>query len=157
MCRIKCRTSTFGWTPIWVKNILGRPVDYRINSIAGLCGIRHIILEDEAQFDLMSAEYPDSYPPNILCTWTVSSVSKSLITVDVFDLLLETGFDYLIFGKGSDATVSSTIVTKMTGTTKIRRLVFSGDDAIWIKFLTDRTGVERGFSLGIKSEEDLGI
>ena len=57
-------------------------------------------------------------------------------------------------GTGNDVGIESTIMAKLTGDTKLAKIV-SNNDTIWIEMLTDATGSQMGFFFSLLRVETL--
>ncbi len=56
-------------------------------------------------------------------------------------------FDFLVIGYGDDPSDSITILVKLTGKPKLRTVLV--EDAVWLTFVTDSSGVESGYKIDI--------
>ena len=90
-----------------------------------------------------------------MCSYVIESVDGKQLLVDILDLELERGYDFLIFGNGEDSSNSKSTIARLTGTTKMHRFV-SPESKIWIKFITDRTGTGRGFDIHFREKLNEG-
>jgi hypothetical protein len=65
--------------------------------------------------NLTSPSYPEDYPPNLDCQWTIPAGHDEDISIMISDLDLEDGYDYLILCEGNKD-CNHDNVTRYTGT-----------------------------------------
>ena len=122
------------------------------------CGIRNYILLNETITlqPVSKTENRIQYQNDVLCVYFISSSLDSdniLLRIEEFNL--ELNFDFLIIGYGDDPSDSSTELVKLTGHPKLRTMLV--EDAVWLAFVTDPSGVESGYKINIKIISDESI
>ncbi len=119
--------------------------------IAGNCGVSKIFLQEGTIDNLTSAHYPYTYPSDLSCSWLVeSSDERFRILVDIVEFRVERGYDFVIVEDIIDNKHQTrSTITRLTGVVGITKIVSSGDQMV-IKFITDRTGGDKGFNLDLK-------
>lgn len=122
----------------------------------GDCGVRNVFIESGDIKNLTSADYPNPYSNDLLCKYEIESVEGKYLLVDILDFELERGYDFLEFGNGEGSSDSESMIARLTGTTKIRRLILL-TSKMWIKFITDRTGTRRGFNVHFREKYNEGM
>lgn len=98
---------------------------------------------------MASPDYPEDYPNNEYITWTFVSEPGSLIAVNVFDLALEDGFDFLRFGSGRDPNNTATELAALTGSELPDEQFVTRGNELWVTFVTDGAFNERGFFINL--------
>ncbi|PIK48307.1 hypothetical protein BSL78_14846 [Apostichopus japonicus] len=73
----------------------------------------------------------------------------SLIAVNVFDLALEDGFDFLRFGSGRDPNNTATELAALTGSELPDEQFVTRGNELWVTFVTDGAFNERGFFINL--------
>ena len=103
---------------------------------------------------LYSAKYPDNYPLEIECTWFVYSAIDAKIMLQFEDFLTEKNHDTLAVGSGHNATKSSEIVSLSYHWTPMSVIV--GGGAMWVRFVSSRSVVKRGFHVTFRQVVNQG-
>ena len=68
--------------------------------------------------------------------------------IHIQDFDMEEGYDFLLVGNGDNSAIGESTIAALTGKIKLRTLA-SGDDVLWMRVATDRTGVAKGFELNV--------
>jgi len=101
---------------------------------------------DEATGVLQSPSYPKTYPPNAKCFFILETQPTKNIRLDFKAFELEKSFqcryDYLEIRDGR--TSDSRVLAKLCGN-KLPNPIISTDNALYIKFVSDRTTSRSGF------------
>ena len=121
---------------------------------SGSC-LEEIYIFDEVGANLTSPLFPAQYPTNYDCSWIfTANVNMSSIVINVLEFNVERGYDFLTIGYGRN-TSSGSEVARLTGSSVIRMIVISGS-AVWLRFVSDYTGVNYGYMLYITATNDDG-
>ncbi|XP_072030188.1 tolloid-like protein 2 [Amphiura filiformis] len=111
-------------------------------SFLGECGIRYIRIGSNSEvITLTSPGYPKSYGNNLVCEWSVSATELRRIVIRIIDFEMEDVYDFLIIGDGENS-VNGSILVSLNGDIKLNTLTSTGSK-MWIKLVTDQTGVAR--------------
>ncbi|XP_077981827.1 cubilin-like [Glandiceps talaboti] len=99
-----------------------------------------------------SPHYPNYYPHNSNCVWTIQVSASKTIKISFSDFDLEENYDFVLIG-GTD-TVGVDTVAELTGGDKPKDIIIDSHMA-WIHFTSDLSGDGAGFSLDFEeySEE----
>ncbi len=102
---------------------------------------------------LLSPGYPLRYRNGLVCEWQITASGQRKVLIEIRDFEMEYGFDFLKIGEGTNSANTSSLLTKITGKTKITS-VFTSSSAMWITMATDGTGTYKGFELWIYSHAE---
>ncbi|XP_069122184.1 cubilin-like [Argopecten irradians] len=95
----------------------------------------------------ISPDYPNTYPHNTECFWTITVSRGSQIVLNVTDIDMEGGsscyFDYILIKDGSSI---GTQLGRFCGSTT-PDAIQSRSNALWIKYKTDYSVAGRGFHI----------
>jgi cubilin len=105
--------------------------------------------------ELTSPNYPDSYPSNISCQWTISADSSASVVLKILDFSLQGNTascsgDYVTIYDGYST--SSPIIQQVCGQLLNRQFTSTGP-FMTVAFQSDETGSSRGFKLQYNSQE----
>ena len=89
------------------------------------------------------------YRNDLICSWTVIATDDTKVLLEVIDLGMEDGYDFLMIGNGLDPGESLSVITSLTGSVKIRTLTSSGH-GMWLTIATDGTTTGRGFHINMR-------
>ncbi|XP_033761795.1 cubilin-like [Pecten maximus] len=99
----------------------------------------------------ISPNYPNTYPHNAECFWTITASRGSQIVLNITDIDMEGGsscyFDYILIRDGSS---SGRQLGKFCGTST-PDAVHSSSNSLWIKYRTDYSVAGRGFHISYRS------
>ncbi|XP_022079238.1 uncharacterized protein LOC110973075 isoform X2 [Acanthaster planci] len=98
------------------------------------CGEETITVDFEP-VDFLSPKYPDKYPAELACTWTITTAEANVIFVHVKDFQTEPSHDVLKL-KGQTFYSASTSQFSLDGKTKVRSVVFNSSSIV-IEFISD--------------------
>ncbi|XP_071811335.1 uncharacterized protein [Apostichopus japonicus] len=103
----------------------------------------------EASGLIQSPDYPNSYPHNQDCVWTITLPSEGNAVLLVFEeFALEFGFDYLYVGEGPD--LDENVVSILTGFENPSEIQTSTNQ-VWLRFTSDEAEAAAGFSIQYSS------
>ncbi len=124
--------------------------------IVDFCGDSLLQIPVHDIYNLTTPYYPDTYPNSADCTWIAQSPRPhGTIKILFPDFDLETNYDYLTIGQGNNRT-DDTMVLKLTGKSGLASLSVS-DEAVWIRFKSDRGVAWYGFVLQISWTVNAGM
>ncbi len=110
-----------------------------------MCGVSTIYLTYyDTSVSLTSPSYPKYYEPNIHCIWYISGIASTRVVARIHDLQMENGYDFVIFGNGVDSSIKSSLIAKLTGSTKLKTLT-GRQSQMWVEMITDRYVGRKGF------------
>ncbi len=89
------------------------------------------------------------YRNDLVCSWTVIATDNTKVLLEVVDLQMEDGYDFVMIGNGLDPGDSSTLLKSLTGNAKIRTLT-SSENGMWLTIATDGTTTGRGFHINMR-------
>ncbi|XP_053408750.1 cubilin-like isoform X2 [Mercenaria mercenaria] len=126
----------------------GFSASYVALNASTLCGSAYTDLTGV----ITSPNFPDGYPHQRECTWTITAPEGNQILINVTDFNLENhpncNYDYLEIRNGGYG--SSPLVGKYCGTT-IDRIIVSHSNRMYIKLVTDQSLSAPGFRLSYDS------
>ncbi|XP_070564555.1 cubilin-like [Ptychodera flava] len=93
--------------------------------------------------NLSSPRYPDKYSHGSDCMWTITVPGASRIKISFHDFDLESGYDFLYIGNGTQET-SGSHAFEFTGTGIPKDVILNGDEA-WVHFTSDYSISGDGF------------
>ncbi|XP_070564554.1 cubilin-like [Ptychodera flava] len=93
---------------------------------------------------IKSPNHPSDYPNHADCVWTISLGENQRIKITFNDFNLETDYDKLLIGEGTDPTSDQYV--ELTGPDLPDPIVSSGNE-MWLRFKTDWSIVKSGFNL----------
>ncbi|XP_070570521.1 CUB and sushi domain-containing protein 1-like [Ptychodera flava] len=99
---------------------------------------------------ITSPNYPDPYPSNSACRWTVSTTGAH-VHVSVTDFVLEECCDFYSAGNGLQPSQNSSVVWMLSGTTAPAEFESDGPE-VWITFSSDSSVERRGFNVTVTDE-----
>ncbi|XP_077990107.1 uncharacterized protein LOC144444533 isoform X2 [Glandiceps talaboti] len=114
------------------------------------CG-GHIDFSEGTDVNLTSPNYPDKYPANSDCTWTISTDLGKRIEISFEDFVLENSYDYLRIGEGNDPTDSNTETRELTGS-GLPSDYTTPAHLMWLQFTSDGIVQKSGFWAKLSSE-----
>ena len=94
--------------------------------------------------DLTSYNYPNSYPNNLRCLWTVQCQEGGRILVEFIDFRTEPGYDYLYIGTAQNGT---TLRYNGNYPTTLDVLSPADGSPLYFEFYTDGSVTYPGFHL----------
>ena len=111
---------------------------------------RHILREKEGY--IKSPNYPNTYPNNFDCIYTVAAAQGEVISLDIEDLILEPSkhmcnFDYLMIYDGKD--MKSPLLRTFCGRA-YPETIYSSGNSLTLQFSTDDDGRMKGFMIKYK-------
>ncbi|XP_070570522.1 CUB and sushi domain-containing protein 1-like [Ptychodera flava] len=113
------------------------------------CGSDLYIEAGESVY-ITSPNYPDLYPSNSACKWTVSTTGARL-RVSVTDFALDECCDYYSAGNGYQPSQNSSVVWRLPGTVAPADFESDGPE-VWITFTSDSSIERRGFNVTVTDE-----
>ena len=115
-----------------------------------------ITLSSGDEQTLSSPNYPNTYPSSTYEVWRVAAPEDYSVVVQVVDLDLAQGYDYLDFGYGrSPGRV--TLLGSLTGSEVPESSRTSPGNELWIRFTSGSVAeARRGFSLYLSTERTEG-
>ncbi len=124
-----------------------KPNDDHFCSYLGKCGARNIFMDSSGRVsNFTSPDFPNNYPPNVECRWSIIAEESQLIFARILEFELEREFDYLnVYGDEDNQDV----IALLTGNVKLRTFA-SVSNVMWMTFSSDNTGNLRGFSMELK-------
>eukprot|EP00112_Aurelia_sp_Birch-Aquarium-sp1_P007211 Seg1785.3 transcript_id=Seg1785.3/GoldUCD/mRNA.D3Y31 product=Cubilin protein_id=Seg1785.3/GoldUCD/D3Y31 len=113
----------------------------------------HILIEKEGY--IKSPNYPNTYPNNFDCTYTVAAGPGQVISLDIEDFFLEASkqmcnFDYLMIYDGKDR--KAPLLRTFCGRA-YPETIYSSGNRITLQFSTDDDGRMKGFRIKYKIVE----
>ena len=104
---------------------------------------------------MTSPLFPARYPTNYDCLWIFTANSNiSSFVINVKEFNVEHGYDFLTIGYGRN-TSSVSEVARLTGSSVVRMIIISGS-TVWLRFVSDYSGVNYGYILYITATNDNG-
>ncbi|XP_077982027.1 tolloid-like protein 2 [Glandiceps talaboti] len=93
---------------------------------------------------ITSPNYPNNYPDNAACKWTVQSGSGSNIMVQFQDFELEGCCDYVSSGNGDEPSQATSVIWRHNGI-MLPEDYLSNMPTVWLTFTSDSSVTFRGF------------
>ncbi len=123
-------------------------------------------ISETTTFDLKSPLYPKNYPVNLECFWYIITepVGYSIL-ISFIEFHTEVGFDNLVIGYGLNQSLD-TVVIQLSGSELLSNLpqhasltsllvlptsIIVKNEAMWLKFHSDRSKTYIGFHATIRS------
>ncbi|KAK1168851.1 chymotrypsinogen A-like [Acipenser oxyrinchus oxyrinchus] len=126
------------------------------NLLSASCPV--LVLIQELPGELKSPNYPDHYPGNLDCMWTIYSTSGKKILLEVVDFVTEDtrgcNWDHLDIYDGPNAV--SKLLASLCGEQSPMKLI-SSSSFVALKFKTDSSAGARGFRIKYSETEDIGL
>nr|XP_054752325.1 uncharacterized protein LOC129257911 [Lytechinus pictus] len=115
---------------------------------SGDCGITEFL--EESGF-VISPNYPNAYPDNQDCVYTIMLPDPTkMVEIKVENLDLEQGQDFLLIGSG--ATVDEGILATLSGDTIPEETLITDSNYAWMRFMSDESISASGFSISYESK-----
>ncbi|XP_072033167.1 uncharacterized protein [Amphiura filiformis] len=120
----------------------------------GYCGANKIFLQESLTHNLPSANFPQTYPSDLHCSWAVETTGEGFrVLVKIIEFQLERGYDFLIVDDVIDNERHEvTNIARLTGGVKVTKIA-SVYGQVNMEFVTDRTGGDKGFHLELTQVE----
>ncbi|XP_071498050.1 uncharacterized protein [Diadema antillarum] len=109
-----------------------------------VCGDTEYTLLPGKTVTITSPNFPEEYPSNLHCEYTVRSPDDSIIVAHIEVLDIEPNYDFVYFGNGD--VPGEELVARLTGD-QSSVPVFSTDNAVWMMFTSDYSVQYTGFSI----------
>ncbi|MGH0124117.1 UNVERIFIED_CONTAM: hypothetical protein FKN15_016130, partial [Acipenser sinensis] len=117
-----------------------------------------LVLIQELPGELKSPNYPDHYPGNLDCMWTIYSTSGKKILLEIVDFVTEDtrgcNWDHLDIYDGPNAV--SKLLASLCGEQSPMKLI-SSSSFVALKFKTDSSAGARGFRIKYSETEGVGL
>ncbi|XP_072025139.1 uncharacterized protein [Amphiura filiformis] len=110
---------------------------------------QQITLADQTgqMITISSANYPSDYSANIECVWFFTSPGGTNIVITLLDFSLETNYDFVRIGSGTDP--RSNQVEEFTGTVTTPAAHTITSTQAWMSFSSDSSVVDSGFQIQV--------
>ncbi|XP_070534296.1 low-density lipoprotein receptor-related protein 2-like isoform X2 [Ptychodera flava] len=97
--------------------------------------------------NISTPNYPYYYPDDANCLWIIQHELGGQILLRFHDFQTEENFDFMSLGVGDNSSNPSSVVFRDYSGSKTPPPFISSEDTVWIKFRSDSSNQQKGFSL----------